>query len=113
WLPALRAILSMPNASSKWHVAGLLDEIGEQDDIPFLRRLARSSKGSTPRASLGRKLARRLAPRYVIEDLGRIEIRLELGDAPPPSVRRKVLAMLCYLLTRPRFSATRDEVIDG
>jgi DNA-binding SARP family transcriptional activator len=113
WLPAIRRMLSIPNATSKWRVAELLDDIGEPSDIALLRRVARSSKGSSSRASLGRKLARRLAPRYVVEDLGRIEIRLELGEGPPPSVRRKVLAMLCYLLTRPRFSATRDEVIDA
>ena len=28
-------------------------------------------------------------------------------------LRRKVLALLCYLLTRPGFSATRDEALDA
>jgi DNA-binding SARP family transcriptional activator len=29
------------------------------------------------------------------------------------SIRRKVLALLCYLLTRPQFSATREEVMEA
>jgi DNA-binding SARP family transcriptional activator len=32
---------------------------------------------------------------------------------PGTDLRRKVLALLCYLLTRQRFSATRDEVVDA
>jgi two-component system, LytTR family, response regulator len=58
-------------------------------------------------------LARRLAPRFHIHDLGRVEIVAGGVATPATSVRRKVLAMLCYLLTRPHFSATRDEVIDA
>jgi ATP/maltotriose-dependent transcriptional regulator MalT/DNA-binding SARP family transcriptional activator len=113
WLPALRAVLAKPNSQARWDAAELLDHVGESEDIPILRRLARSAKGVSARATLGRALARRLAPRFTIQDLGRVEIQVGIGSVSSPSVRRKVLAMLCYLLTRPRFSATRDEVIDA
>ena len=46
-------------------------------------------------------------------DLGRVRIQMganELGHRP---VRRKVLALLCFLLTRTRFEATREEVIEA
>jgi DNA-binding SARP family transcriptional activator len=113
WLPAFRAVLSKSGGQVRWEVAELLDQIGNTEDVPILRRLARSAKGVPGRAALGRTLARRLAPRFEIQDLGRVEVQATVGAVPSPAVRRKVLAMLCYLLTRPRFSATRDEVIDA
>jgi LuxR family maltose regulon positive regulatory protein len=90
----------------------LLDEIGEPQDISLLRGLARSWKD--PRGlALGRGLARRLAPEVLIEDLGRL--RIVVGDrvVEGTEVRRKVLALLSLLLTRPRWAATREEVVDG
>jgi DNA-binding SARP family transcriptional activator len=113
WLSALRVELTDPSSESRWRAAEILDAIGTADDIPALRALARSSRGSRERTSLGRALARRLAPRFVVEDLGRVEITSGRRTVPATSVRRKVLAMLCFLLTRPRFAATRDEVIDA
>jgi DNA-binding SARP family transcriptional activator len=34
-------------------------------------------------------------------------------EIPGTSIRRKALALLCYLLTRPGFSASRDQVLDA
>jgi DNA-binding SARP family transcriptional activator len=113
WLSALRRQLADASSGSRWRAAEVLDEIGTVEDIPTLRALARSSRGSPLRSSIGRALARRLAPRFVIEDLGRVELASSGVALPSTPVRRKVLAMLCYLLTRPRFAATRDEVIDS
>jgi len=48
-----------------------------------------------------------------VEDLGRIEVHHGGAVVAASSIRRKVLAMLTFLLTRPRFAATRDEVIDA
>jgi len=112
WLPALRRVVADDRATSRWVAGEVLDQIGTAEDIPRLRTLARTARGSASR-SLGRALARRLAPRFVVQDLGRIELLTDRTTIPAASVRRKVLAMLCYLLTRPRFSATRDEVIDA
>jgi LuxR family maltose regulon positive regulatory protein len=49
----------------------------------------------------------------VIEDLGRV--RVQIGDrrVEGTDVRRKVLALLCFLVSRPRFASTREEVADS
>jgi DNA-binding SARP family transcriptional activator len=49
----------------------------------------------------------------LIEDLGRV--RIVSGDrvVEGGEVRRKVLALLCLLVTRSRFTSTREEVIDS
>ena len=113
WRPALRAVVADSANPSRWSAGTILDEVGTNEDVPILRSLARSARGSSDRKALGRSLARRLAPRFLIDDLGRVEVRSGAVGVPPSSIRRKVLAMLCYLLTRPRFSATRDEVVDA
>ena len=93
--------------------ARILDSIGEPQDIPLLRSVARSAKKSRADSRLGRGLARRLAAKVNIEDQGRVEIYVGPTVIPGTDLRRKVLAMLCYLLTRSKFSATRDEIIDA
>ena len=111
WLPALRAAVDEGGASAL-PAAELLELIGSREDVTRLRSLARSlPKG--PTRNVGRRLARRIAPRVFIEDQGRIAIKIGDSYVEGTAVRRKVLAMLCYLLTRPRFSATRDEVLDA
>src|SRR5207253_928769 len=57
--------------------AKILDEIGERDDISLLRSFAKAHRSSTS-SSLGRGLARRLAPPAHIADLGHVMI--EVGD---------------------------------
>jgi DNA-binding SARP family transcriptional activator len=49
----------------------------------------------------------------IVEDLGRVVIRIGDRSASGSSVRRKVLALLCYLTSRPRFSSTREEVMEA
>jgi DNA-binding SARP family transcriptional activator len=113
WRSALRQAIDVSGRDLNLAAGRLLESIGEKVDIPRLRRLARSSKRRYEAADLGRALSRRLADRVRIEDQGRIAI--EIGDRlmPGSTVRRKVLAMLCYLLTRPNMSATRDQVLDA
>jgi ATP/maltotriose-dependent transcriptional regulator MalT/DNA-binding SARP family transcriptional activator len=113
WLPPLRVVARDATAPGRWRAAAILDLVGTADDVPLLRAIAKSARHATGRSSLGRLLARRLAPRVVVEDLGRVEIRIGEVVVQGSELRRKVLAMLCFLLTRPRFSATRDEVIDA
>jgi DNA-binding SARP family transcriptional activator len=93
--------------------ARLLDVVGEASDVSRLRRIARRARTHTEDSKLGRRLARRLATRVRIHDLGRVQV--DVGDAQPASsqIRRKVLALLCYLLTKPRWAATREEVMEA
>lgn len=49
----------------------------------------------------------------VIEDLGRVAFHIGAVGIVGPRCRRKVLALLCFLLTRPGWVATLDEVTDN
>jgi DNA-binding SARP family transcriptional activator len=80
--------------------------------VAVLRQLGKHSRSAADRL-LGRTLARRLAPVATIYDLGHVRISVGGADVPTGSVRRKVLALLCYLLTKPQFTATREEVMDA
>jgi DNA-binding SARP family transcriptional activator len=48
-----------------------------------------------------------------IEDQGRVGISIGDRDLSGTAVRRKVLALLCFLITKPEMSATRDQVLDA
>jgi LuxR family maltose regulon positive regulatory protein len=111
WLEPVRGAV-MARGPNQVVAAAILELIGERQDISLLRQIARG--GRDPRvAGLGRSLARRLAPRVLIEDLGRI--RIEIGDRvlDGSEIRRKVLALLTLLLTRRDWAATREEVVDN
>jgi ATP/maltotriose-dependent transcriptional regulator MalT/DNA-binding SARP family transcriptional activator len=111
WRSALRLVLDRP-AGDSVRAARLLEAVGDKSDIARLRRVARTHRGR-PEADLGRALARTLAPRVYVEDLGRVSIRVGARTIEGASIRRKVLALLCFLMTRPRFAAARDEVMDA
>jgi DNA-binding SARP family transcriptional activator len=113
WRFVLRGVVDGAAPGEGLTAGRFLDQIGDESDIARLRAFAKRQR-KLPRAShLGRSLARRLAPRVSIEDQGRVAIiignRLVAGSA----IRRKVLALLCFLLTRPAMSSTRDQVLDA
>jgi DNA-binding SARP family transcriptional activator len=58
-------------------------------------------------------LARRLAPRAHVQDLGHVEILIGSRRIQGTEIRRKVLALLCFLLTKKDFKAQREEVLDA
>ena len=113
WRPALRRALAAVDDDAQFAAAVLLDQIGAEQDVPRLRRAARSLRAYPGSSVLGRRLARQLAPRVIVEDLGRV--RFEVGDriVEGSAMRRKVLALLCFLVTRPTHSATREEVLEA
>jgi DNA-binding SARP family transcriptional activator len=112
WRASARRNLESPFAAVRLEAAGLLSRIGDATDVARLSRLA--SSGSDLRGSrLAQDLSRRLAPAVLVEDLGRVRILVGDRVIDGAQVRRKVLALLCVLLTRPRFSMTRDEAIDS
>jgi DNA-binding SARP family transcriptional activator len=113
WRQSIRRVLGEERSPIRIHAARILDLIGEQQDIPLLRAEAKASRHSRSDSNLGRGLARRIAPRVFVEDQGRVEIQVGSGVIAGTELRRKVLAMLCFLLTRSKFSATRDEVVDA
>ncbi len=113
WREPLRRVLSSLGGRPQAAAATLLDEVGALEDVALLRRHARTSRSGSYPQGAGRSLARRLAPRALIEDLGRVQITIGDRTVDGSSIRRKVLALLCLLLTKNRFSATREEVLEA
>ncbi len=93
--------------------AELLDQIGTQSDVPLLRTLVRAERKRGIDPTLGRNLARRLAPPVFVEDLGRVEIVVGSLRIAGTDVRKKCLALLCFLLTRPGWSANKEQVAEA
>jgi DNA-binding SARP family transcriptional activator len=113
WLPLLRRQLGRGNDPTARVAATLLDEHGNPDDVIRLRAYDKTYRRRVAVSSpIGRRLAKRLAPRLMVRDLGRVELdigdrRLALGE-----IRRKPATLLMYLITRPDYTATREQVLD-
>jgi DNA-binding SARP family transcriptional activator len=57
-------------------------------------------------------LARKLAPRVFVDDLGSVEVLI--GGTPlQRGIRRKVLGLLCFLTSRQGMAATKDEALEA
>ena len=92
--------------------AEVLERIGEPDDVARLRDAGRSIR-ERGTSRFGLELARRLAPRVLVEDLGRVRIAVGERLVDGVDVRRKVLALLCLLLSKGHLASTREEVADA
>lgn len=112
WRQALRPVIDA-RSSAAIAAADVLELIGDKDDVRRLRKLARDAGRHPGAAQLGRALARRLAHPIYIEDQGRVSIRIGSREIPGTAVRRKVLALVCFLLSRPQLSSTRDQVLEA
>ena len=113
WLLGLRGVVDSGSVRDRWAAGRILDAIGEKSDVRQLRALSRELKGPYRLPSLGRELARRTADRVWVEDQGRVIVRIGGRVIPGTDMRRKPLALLCFLLSRPGMSATRDQVLDA
>jgi DNA-binding SARP family transcriptional activator len=113
WRRPLREALEARGGASRLPAARLLDLIGDTSDIRPLRLIAKEPRRSTGDRRLGKGLAKRLAPRVIVEDLGRVAVRIGSVVIAGGEIRRKVLALLCFLASRPRLEATREEVMEA
>ena len=113
WRPPLRSALDNSDWPAARIAAEFLDEIGERQDVPMLRQFVRRNKGKGLDPRVGRNLARRLADLVFVEDQGRVVVHIGDSVIPGTNIRRKVLGLLCFLLSRPQFSATRDAVLEA
>jgi tetratricopeptide (TPR) repeat protein len=75
WRDPVRECLASEDRSRRQLCAGLLAQVGEREDIERLRDAGRAMRDRRI-GSLGLELARRLADRVVVQDLGRVSIRL-------------------------------------
>ncbi len=113
WRWALRQLLSNGDArpGDIRRATELLDLVGDETDIKLLRELSKRKSLRIPDAGLA--LTRRLAPPAFIDDLGRVTVRLGDRVVPGTEIRKKVLSLLTFLLTRPQFTASREQVIEA
>ena len=113
WRWALRQMLSdeTSRAADVKNGAAVLELVGDADDVALLRSIAHRKTLRIQDA--GRTLVRRLAPPAYVEDLGRVTIRIGQRVVVGTNVRRKVLSLLTYLLTRPQFTASREQVVEA
>lgn len=113
WRPVLRRAIAAEDPALRLAAGRLLDRIGATADVPRLRSLSRTLKGVHADPQLGRGLAKRLAAPVFVEDLGSLEIRVDERSVRGSQVRRKPIALLCFLLSRPEWRVTRDQVVDA
>jgi ATP/maltotriose-dependent transcriptional regulator MalT/DNA-binding SARP family transcriptional activator len=113
WAPVLRRHLSQrrPDRIRVRRAVDLLEQVGREEDIALLRGIGNAKPLRLPDA--GKFLIRRLAPRAYVDDLGMLSVRIGDRLVRGADVRRKVLSLLGYLLTRPQYGVCRDEVIDA
>jgi DNA-binding SARP family transcriptional activator len=113
WRWALRQLLSNQSArpGDIRRAVELLDLIGDSTDVKLLRELAKQKSLRIPNAGL--VLTRRLAPVAFIDDLGRVTVHVGDRVLPGTEIRKKVLSLLTFLLTRPQFTASREQVIEA
>ncbi len=108
WRSALRMAVSAGSRGAA-EAAGVLAEIGSSEDGALLRAVGASKKAIRPHALA---ITVRLAKPVFVSDLGVVEVRI--GEtALPRGLRRKVLALLCFLSSRAGMAANRDEALDA
>jgi LuxR family maltose regulon positive regulatory protein len=113
WRFVLRDVLDKADPGEAVQAARLLEEIGDRSDIRRLRQYAKRNRRLAAAAPVGRKLARRLAEPVFVDDQNRVAIQIGQRQIAGTTVRRKVLALLCFLLSRPEMASTRDQALEA
>ena len=112
WRPILVRQLGQPGNPSARVAARLLMEYGAREDAAQLEAFERREAPVGRKAALSRALVRRVSPTLRIHDLGRTTYEVAGEDLRASAARRKALALLLYLVTRPRQIATREQVME-
>lgn len=112
WLPILRRALDSPHLPNASAAATYLCKYGSKDDVPRLAAYERHRLRYPRDRTLARRLARRLTPTLQIHDLGQIAYEAGTREVRVSQTRRKAAALLMFLASRPRQSATREQVLE-
>jgi DNA-binding SARP family transcriptional activator len=112
WLPALRRQMEKGDVASARIAARFLDRYGELQDVGRLRAFALAYRKRGRVLPFGVELAQRVSPHLVVHDLGRVSISIGSRSVDVAGIRRKPASLLMYLVTRPSFTAHRDQVFD-
>ena len=92
--------------------AQLLSEYGSQEDALPLAQYEQVASRSGNRPRLSRALVRRVSPTLRVHDLGRTTYDAAGIEIKSNPARRKALALVLYLVTRPKQTATREQLMD-
>ena len=112
WRTELRRSVDSETGRTE-RIGRILEEIGERQDIRRLRQIAKHRKKDPRTSDLGRGLARRLAFPVRFEDQGRVTVTIGDRTVSGSMIRRKVLALACFLLSRQSMAGTRDQALDA
>jgi DNA-binding SARP family transcriptional activator len=112
WRPVLRRQVDLGDHPRARIAAALLDRYGAAEDVSRLRAYDKTYRRKGTTLGLGRSLAQRVSPRLEVHDLG--QVSLVVGDrfVSLGRTRRKPAALLMYLVTRPNFTATREQIVE-
>ncbi|MFN8621993.1 MAG: BTAD domain-containing putative transcriptional regulator [Chloroflexota bacterium] len=113
WRPVLRRALERSTAPAQSAAAELLCQIGQDEDIGRLATWERAKKRVNRSLSLSTSLAHRISPTVRIRDLGGVSVTIADRSVLLSDVRRKAAALLMFLVSRPRHTATREQVLDA
>jgi DNA-binding SARP family transcriptional activator len=108
WSSALRLTIARTNEKSGL-AAAMLADIGDPEDAAFLHGAALTSKALRPAAA---RIIQRVAPEVRVLDLGVVDVRLGTTSVKR-KLRRSVLALLCFLSSRPHMASSRDEALEA
>jgi DNA-binding SARP family transcriptional activator len=113
WAQSLRPTVRARDGMEALAAARLLERVGERRDVSLLREAGRRHRRAREFDPVAVRVARRVAPRVVVHDLGPVSV--DVGDRHILSsdVRRKVLSLVCFLATRPGLTATRDQALEA
>jgi DNA-binding SARP family transcriptional activator len=113
WRFVLRDVVEKSDPGRGIQAARTLEGIGDRTDVRRLRDFARRNRRVPGASSMGRRLARRLAEPVFIDDQIRVGIHVGQRQIAGTTIRRKVLALLCFLLSRPEMASTRDQALEA
>lgn len=111
WRPVLLRQLKEPARVSGPAAARLLARLGSYDDVETLASFERRT-ASGSKSRLSRTLVRRISPTLRVHDLGRTTYEISGSEGRTSAARRKALSLLLFLVTRPKQTATREQVME-
>jgi DNA-binding SARP family transcriptional activator len=86
---------------------------GTLEDASILREYDQSPTGRAPRKSHLKKLIRRVSPTVRVHDLGPTNYEVGARQVPLTETRRKAATLLLFLVSRPRLTATKEQVMEA
>ena len=111
WRPVLRRQLVGNHNPSAAAAASLLSEYGAHEDAEPLAHYEQSAHLGR-RTRLSRALVRRVSPTLRVHDLGRTTYEVAGQEVRSSAARRKALGLVLYLVTRPKQTAIREQLME-